>query len=148
MKNILAIGICILVFGTGSKCQTNQAIREVELSKISRGYEEHIRINADSLHVMIENRKGEKASQSFSRKISPDEWTSIINVAKGIKLKDVPALAAPSMKRASDAAMHSTLTVSTEDGQSYSHGYDDEDPHEALQPLRKAIREISSQKQR
>jgi hypothetical protein len=98
--------------------------------------------------VRIDNRKSEKPSQSFSRKITADEWTALVNMAKEIKLKDIPALVAPTMKRASDAAMHATLTVSTEDGKSYSHGYDDENPHEALQPLRKAIRELSNQKQR
>jgi hypothetical protein len=146
MRTILTISICIFAFGTSSKCQTNQSIREIELSKVSRGYEEHIRVNADSLYVLIENRKGEKSSQSFSRKITADEWTALVTIVKEVKLKDIPALAAPTMKRASDAAMHATLTVNTEDGKSYSHGYDDEDPHEALQPLRKAIRELSSQK--
>jgi hypothetical protein len=144
MKNILTISVCLLVFGTASKCQTNQSVREIELSKISRGYEEHIRVDADSLHVLIENRKSEKPSQSFSRKITTDEWATLVSIVKEIKLKDMPALVAPTMKRASDGAMHATLTVNTEDGKSYSHGYDDEDPHEALQPLRKAIRELVS----
>jgi hypothetical protein len=41
--------------------------------------------------------------------------------------------------------MHATITIYTKGGSAYAHGYDDENPHEALRPLRKAIREISRQ---
>jgi hypothetical protein len=144
MRNVLVISIFILAFVSLSKGQTGQTISEIELSKVSRGYEEHVRVNTDSIHVLIENRKGGKPSHSFSRKVSADEWTQLIKLTKTLKLTDIPALAAPTMKRASDAAMHATLTIYTQEGKSYSHGYDDENPHESLQPLRKAIRELSS----
>jgi hypothetical protein len=142
MKNILLPIVMVFVFGTASKCQQEAVIREIELSKVSRGYAEHIRINPDSLHVLIENRKGNKPSESYSRKISKDEWTALIKTIQDVPLKDISALTSPTMKRASDGAMHATITVYTTDEKSYSHGYDDEDPHKALQPLRKAIREL------
>jgi hypothetical protein len=146
MRNIISICLLVCFFGTASRCQTGGEIREIELSKISRGYEEHVRVNPDSIHVLIDNRKDSGSSVSYSRKISPDEWTSLVQTTKNIELKDLPALPSPSMKRAADAAMHATLTVYTKDGKSYSHGYDDEDPHRVLQPLRKAIRDLSNQK--
>lgn len=148
MRNAIATCLLVLIFEAAGNCQSTSEIREFELSKVTRGYQEHVRITADSLHVFIENRKDEKASRSYSRVITKDEWTTLLSAAKELNLKDLPALPSPGMKRAADAALHATLTVYTKDGQSYSHGYDDEDPHKALQPLRKAIREISSQKQK
>jgi hypothetical protein len=142
MKNILIPIFMVFAFGTASKCQQDPAIREIELSKVSRGYAEHIRINPDSLHVLTENRKGNNPPESYSRKITKEEWTALIKIIQDIPLKDIPALTSPTMKRASDGAMHATITVYTTDEKSYSHGYDDEDPHKALQPLRKAIREL------
>lgn len=144
MKNILIPIFMVFVFGTASKCQQDPAIREIELTKVSRGYGEHIRINPDSLHVLIENRRGNNPSESHARKITKDEWTTLIKTIQDVPLKDIPALTSPTMKRASDGAMHATITIYTTDEKSYSHGYDDEDPHKALQPLRKAIRALGN----
>jgi hypothetical protein len=145
MKNILIPVFLVFVFCTASKCQQDPVIREIEMSKVSRGYAEHIRIGSDSLHVLIENRKGNKPGESYSRKITPDEWTSLVNTIRNVKLKDIPALTSPTMKRASDGAMHATLTVYTTDEKSYSHGYDDENPNDILKPLHKIIRELVHQ---
>jgi hypothetical protein len=145
MRTILSVSILIFAFGTNSKCQDGNIIREIELSKTSRAYQEHIRINADSLHVLVEDRKNEKASTSYSRKITKEEWNVLLNMTKDLVLKDLSSLPSPTMKRAYDGAMHATITIYTKDGSSYAHGYDDENPHEALRSLRKAIREISRQ---
>jgi hypothetical protein len=142
MKTILCI--CVLLFsGVLAGAQPADAVREIELSKVSRGYEEHIRITADSLHVFTEGRTGNKPSKNFSRKVMAEEWAAFVKTIKALSLKDLPALPSPTMKRAQDAAMHSTITIQTADGRSFAHGYDDEDPHQALKPLLKQIRALS-----
>lgn len=147
MKAFSITVLLAAIFSFSSFGQTAK-VREIELSKLARGYQEHIRINADSLHVLIENRKDERSSRSFQRPISHEEWSRLLHLVKDLKLKDLPALPSPTMKRAADAAMHATITIYTNDGQSYSHGYDDEDPHLVLQPLRTAMREIATQKEK
>jgi hypothetical protein len=106
-----------------------------------------VRIKADSVHVLVHDIRGEKAPVNFSRKTEESEWTRLLEIMKTIKEKEIETLPSPSMKRASDAAMHGTLTVTTNSDKTYSHGFDDENPHDSLRPLLKAVREISGQKE-
>jgi hypothetical protein len=142
MKTLFFIAACALFTTTALNAQT-AVITQIELTKQSRGYQEAIRITTDSVFVIAEDLKGGKPSITYSRPISPDDWTKLVNSIGSLKLKDIASLSSPTMKRASDAAMHSTLKITTDDGNSYAHGYDDENPHEALQELRKTVREVS-----
>jgi hypothetical protein len=139
--------VLLLVCCTLLWAQNKDEIKEIEFSKISRGYEEHVRVKSDSVHVFIHDMRGEKTPVNFSRKIEEAEWVSLIESLKVIRLTDIEELPSPSMKRASDAAMHGTLTVTTKSEQSYSHGFDNEDPHESLKPLLKLVRDISGRKE-
>jgi hypothetical protein len=141
MRNIFCV--CILLFYGAVWAQPAGGIREIELSKVSRGYEEHIRVTADSLHVFIENKMGEKPPKDFSRKMTAEEWKNLAGTLEGHPVKELKDLPSPTMKRAHDAAMHSTITIHTADGASVSHGYDDENPHGSFLPLLKAIRVLS-----
>ena len=142
MKILLSINVLLLVFGNVSNCQPAKTINQIEVTKTSRGYQENVRLTRDSLIVYIENNVAGKAPMKHTRKLDPKEWTSLIQALDGVVLKDIPALPSPTMKRASDAAMHSTITISAEGGKTYAHGYDNEDPHQALKPLLKMVREI------
>lgn len=135
---IILLMVPCLVFAQSAE------VREVELSKVSRGYEEHIRITPDSLHVFTENKMGEKAVKDFSRKVSEKEWTRLVEIIRIRPVKELHDLPSPTMKRAHDAAMHSTITIHLADGTSVTHGYDDENPHGAFVPLLKEIRTLSS----
>lgn len=124
--------------------QSAGKIREIELSKVSRGYEEHIRITPDSLHVFAESKMGDKPVTDFSREVSENEWTRLVEIAGIRPAKELRDLPSPTMKRAHDAAMHSTITIHMTDGTTVTHGYDDENPHTAFVPLLKEIRKLSS----
>lgn len=140
MKHTLLF-VFILV-SIGAFGQADQ-ITQIELSQVSRGYSEHIRITSDSLFFSSEDRKSEGAAGRYGVAIDLPQWEHLMHVAAKLKLQDMNALPSPTMKRASDAAMHSTISITTKSGQSYSHGYDDEHPHEAIEPLRAAIRELA-----
>lgn len=142
----LSIGLLLLCC-TLLWAQSKNDIKEIEFSKIARGYEEHVRITTDSVHVFMHDVRGEKPAVSFSRKIEKDEWVKLMDITKSIKLSEIGGLPSPTMKRASDAAMHGTLTLTTGGDKSYSHGFDDENPHDSLKPLLKSVREISGRKE-
>lgn len=143
-KSIITI---LLVWWTALLAQKNAEIKQVEFSKVSRGYEGHVRIKSDSVHVFIHDIRGDKAAVKFSRKTEESEWVKIIESAKPLKLKEIEALPSPTMKRASDAAMHGTLTITTADEKTYPHGFDDENPHDSLKPLLKLVKEISGRRE-
>jgi hypothetical protein len=136
--------IIILLLVPGFVFAQPAEVRQVELSKVSRGYEEHIRITPDSLHVFTENKMGEKPVTDFSRMVSEKEWTRLVEVVRIHPVKELRDLPSPTMKRAHDAAMHSTITIHMADGTSVTHGYDDENPHVAFLPILKEIRTLSS----
>jgi hypothetical protein len=144
MTNILKVSIgCALLFLTTILWgQPQQTVTQIELSKISRGYQEDVRITPDSVFILMDDSSGQPRVR-HSRKLESQEWTRLVESLDDVQLTIIPSLPSPTMNRAVDGARHSTLTVTTSDGRSYPHGFDDEDPHEALQPLLKVLREIS-----
>src|SRR5690349_16575717 len=129
-----------------AQCQSTNSIQRVELSKVSRGYQEYIRVTPDSVNVLVQSGTSPDSNADFGRKLEADEWTNLIKKLDGIKLSDIPNLPSPTMKRAHDGAHHSTITVQTNDGKEYAHGYDDEDPNKALKSLMKEIRALGGKK--
>ena len=128
--------------GNIAKCQSAD-VHQIEFSKETRGYQEHIRITADSLNIYAEDAVRGNKSTNESRKLEAQEWTSLVAALEHVKLSELDKLASPTMKRASDAAMHSTITITTKNGQTFSHGFDDDNPHKILQPLVKSIRQVA-----
>jgi hypothetical protein len=121
-------------------------INRIELSKISRGYEEHVRITPDSVNVLVQSSLDPTLNADYGRKITQDEWANLVKTLDAIKLQNVASLPSPTMNRAMDAAKHSTITITTSNEKEYSHGYDDENPHDALKPLLRKIIETSGKK--
>ncbi len=122
--------------------QKHDAIAQIEWSKVSRGYEESTRITSDSVNVIAIDRKGTGKNLNFGRKTNPQEWAELVSLVQQVSLKDISKLASPTMDRASDAALHSTITIRDASGKEYSHGFDNDNPNEALKPLIKAISKI------
>lgn len=145
MKNIVLF-ITLFAVATGSQCQSNENIARIELSKVSRGHQEYIRVTPDSVNVLVQSSLSSESNADFGRKLEADEWINLVKKLEGIKLADIPNLPSPTMKRAHDGAYHSTITVQTKDGKEYAHGYDDEDPNKALRSFRKELRDIAGKK--
>jgi hypothetical protein len=145
MKIIPLIGTFVLLFGMAAQCQQQVEIKRVEFRKFTRGYDENISITSDSLHVWIDDTRAGKPA-GYSRVVTKEEWIGLVSLIQELSLKELPSLPSPSMQRASDGAMHSSITIHTGDGQSYVHGFDNYDPHRDLRPLLDKIREISGTK--
>jgi hypothetical protein len=58
---------------------------------------------------------------------------------KGIKPREIENLKSPGDKRTYDAASHGSIILTTAAGESFSHGFDDTEPHQSLQTLMKRI---------
>ena len=133
----------MFVIANVSRCQSTSELTRIELSKISRGYQEHIRLTPDSVNVFVESSLNPSQNTAYGRKITEAEWVSLVQTLEGVKLSDIPKLPSPTMNRATDAAKHSTITIQTKDGKEYSHGFDDENPNVALREMLRKIREVS-----
>ncbi len=136
-KYILLIG-CLLAL-LEVRCQAPSAVKQVEYTTLTRGYQKHIIISQDSIAVTVEGREENK---SYKRALSKDEWRTLMDCLKKVKLSEIPELKSPTMKRTYDGARHSTLTLITNETTPLTHAFDNEEANEKLLPLMKAIQKI------
>jgi hypothetical protein len=119
--------------------QKQDDITAITLTKQTRGYVEEVVISRDSVHAMVENHRVPDQSKHLKSSIDQDDWARVVMTLKDVNLTDVDGLQSPTMDRARDAAMQSTIVISFKGGKSVSHSFDDENPHRDLKPLLEAI---------
>ena len=133
--------VCLILVMMVAKCQGQslENITSIEFVKQSRGFHDQIVISADSVQGVIENHRAAQKSEQYARDVDQDDWLTLMTALKDVSLKDLDGLQSPTMDRAHDGAIHSSIVINFKDGTSVSHGFDDEKPHPDLQPLLNAI---------
>lgn len=131
---ILAISLAASM----SQCdkQKNVAIETIEFSSLTRGYQKKVTIRQDSTTTSVQGRGEDSMQKSIT---SRDEWDNLIKAIQSIDVNHISDLKSPSMKRAFDGAMHSSIRIVTKQGEVYEHAFDDENPHPALSQLLSVI---------
>jgi len=139
-------GSLILLFTLlvlGMACgQSREDITSITFTKQTRGYLDEVVISRDSVHGVIENDRSPENSKTYAAGVDPEDWTKLMVALKDVSLRDIDGLRSPTMNRAHDAAIHSSITITLEDGNTVVHSFDDENPHPDLQPLLNAILEF------
>jgi hypothetical protein len=135
MKSILFSSI--LLASCIAMSQNQEHIIRIEFSSLTRGYQEHVAFTRDSMKYSRVQAGRPKVAEA--RVFKKSEWEDLIKVAQKINLKEIQELKSPTMKRSFDGAKHSTITIITDSNQSYSHLFDDENPHAKLKALMGAI---------
>jgi hypothetical protein len=126
--------------GLSVQCQTSNNIKKIEYTTLTRGYQKHVVISADSVKVSVEGRNEDRQNK---RALSKTEWNSVMGALKDVAISSIPSLPSPTMKRAYDGALHSTLTLTTRDQTEFGHSFDDENPDPKLMPLMRAVIKIA-----
>lgn len=142
MRKLLFTSIFILTTFNLAAGQTLDKITTLEFTKQSRGFLDQLVISRDSIHGMVENHRATDQSKHYASDIDQDQWAELVLSLKDVSLADVDGLQSPTMNRAHDGAVHSTIVITLEDGQSVTHGFDDENPHPDLKPLLDAMLEF------
>lgn len=114
-------------------------ISTITLTRQTRAYFEEVVISHDSVHSTIENHRLPEQGKHYSASIDQDDWADLMNTLTGVSLEDIDGLQSPTMDRARDAAVSSTIVIGFKDGDSVSHTFDDENPHPDLKSLLEAI---------
>lgn len=122
-------------------------ITQIEFATSTRGYHKDVVIVQYTLKV-VELTRNDEHEKITNKKIDSGTWKKLLASLKNISLPEISSLAAPSMKRAVDAARTSTITITTNKGESYAHTFDDEDPNERLRPLMTLIHSLESEDNR
>jgi hypothetical protein len=136
-KNVLLFVLASMLTAMQLHAQGDSAITRITFTSLTRGYQKQIVITPDSSTLLISKQE----TRTETRKLEKGEWKNLLTCVKKIKPEVLPELKSPTMKRAHDGALHSTITIISE-GKEWSHSFDDEDPHEKLRPLLKIVKRI------
>ena len=137
-----AVPLILIVcwFNLNQACaQQQDDITAITLTKQTRAYLEEVVISRDSVHAMVENHRSPEHSKHSDSSIDQDEWARVVMTLNDVNLAGIDGLQSPTMDRARDAAMQSSIVISFKGGDSVSHSFDDENPHPDLKPLLDAI---------
>lgn len=141
MKSLLYF-ICITFFASPAQCQSTGEVKKFEFTTLTRGYQKQVFITADSLIEIVDGRQED--NKIVKRKLEPAEWNELISGLESLKLESIPSLQSPTSRRAFDGARHSTITITTQDGKEWQHGFDDENPHPDLKAIMEVILRIET----
>jgi hypothetical protein len=119
--------------------QTSSYITRIEFNSGSRTFRQQIIITSDSIVSVKEDFRINLKPVVKSGKATPAEWKNILQCLKDVALEEIPSLKSPSDKRTYDGASHGSIIITTRDRRSFTHDFDDENPHAKLQPLMKQI---------
>lgn len=132
--------VVMVLMITGNACaQTLENISAVAFTKQSRGFVDEVVVSRDSVRGVIENHREPDNSKHYAAGIDEDGWSKLMIALQGIDLQEVDGLQSPTRNRAHDGAIHSSIVITFDNGNSISHSFDDENPHPDLQPLLDAI---------
>lgn len=130
------LGCWLLLGAVAVRCQSVPAVQRIEYISMTRGYEKRVVMTPDSLYHQVQGRGTAVDEKGLLPK---GGWAQLKDAYTGVKPAELPSLPSPTMKRAYDGAMHSSITLYTSDGQAYTHSFDDEDPNDQLKKLMRAI---------
>jgi hypothetical protein len=126
------------------RSQTTHEIVTIQFTSIARGgYSKEVIITRDSLQQYITERRGEDR-KAINTAIDKKDWALLVASTNTLAIQEVPELVSPTQKRAFDGARHSSLTITMSNRSVYSHSFDDELPHEKLQPLMNEVLRLIS----
>lgn len=121
------------------RAQALEDIITLEFTRQTRGFVDKLVISKDSVQGIVEDNRASEKSKHYASPIDQEDWAGLMITLKDVSLKDVDGLQSPTMNRAHDGAIHSSIVINFKGGVSVSHGFDDENPHRDLQPLLDAI---------
>jgi len=134
MLKFLVLSIIVIV-SCNSFVQKESDVTRIEFNSGSRTFREQIILTRDSIIVVKEDFRIDLKPQIKRKSMSAKDWQGLMEIADRIDIKSIGELKSPTDKRTYDAASHGSLIISTKNNKSYTHGFDDEEPHAKLKPL-------------
>lgn len=139
---ILCLILLAIVTTAVTVTQKTEDVNRIEFNSGTRTYREQLIITPDSLSVIKEDFRVDQRPQIHRRSTSAGEWRSVKEALKDIRLTEIETLQSPTMKRTFDGAAHGSIIITTSDGRSFTHGFDDENPHRKFRLLMDQISKL------
>jgi len=139
----LALSFLIVVFVVvNSSAQQESDVTRVEFNSGTRTQRQQVILTPDSIRIIREDFRVDQTPDVTDRAMPSNEWQNVISSLKDVRLTEIKNLQSPSMRRTFDGAAHGSLIITTRNGDTYTHGFDDEQPHRKLRGLMNAIQRI------
>lgn len=122
-----------------------QVVERIELQSATRGYKKIIEITPDSVLVREISYMSSNNPKEIRRATRRAEWEQLMKVLEAVELSALPGLQAPTKNRASDAALHSTLTITTPATTYQTPAFDNYRAHPKLQKLVELIQTVEKE---
>lgn len=135
MKYILPIIAAFVLLA----CKTTDVVKYEYRSSTMLGTRT-ITVTQDSVVTDFNGRIG---SNRTARATTPQEWKELEASVKGLNLKEINDLPAPTNKRSTDAAPFGMVKLSTADSTYHSSSFDGFDSHAKLLPLMAIFQKIA-----
>jgi hypothetical protein len=125
----------ILAIGCAAHSQHSSEILSIQFNSIARGgYSKEITLTRDSIIYNFTEGRGTKPETTRAA-MKAEDWNRLMKSLQSVNMMTISELISPTQKRAYDGAHHSSFTFITSAGATVSHSFDDEVPHQSLQPL-------------
>ena len=123
--------VFMLMFGTDSL--HSETIKSVELSYRTRGMQQFLQINRDSIEVKINDK-------ITHYKTTKAQWRNILKTFQKVRLSDISKLKRPTSKSSYDGALMAQLMVVTNRKEYNSVSFDHDTPPAALVKIINAMK--------
>jgi hypothetical protein len=117
-------------------------VHKIKFESFTRGYKKTIEITSDSVVMLQSGNVREGSPKEARQTLQAGEWEQLIEALEGIRLPELPQMEAAGKGRARDAALHSTLTITTATESYSSPAFDNYKAPAGLMGLMEKIREI------
>lgn len=138
---VLLTFLTSVVLGQGFAQQESEITR-IEFNSGTRTQRQQVILTPDSIRIIREDFRVDQRPDITDRSMTSREWKALISSLKDVRLSEIKNLQSPSMRRTYDAAAHGSLIITTSNGETYTHGFDDENPHRKLRNLMDQIRRV------
>jgi hypothetical protein len=135
MFRVIIYILFLLILMSQCMGQTSGSIVRVEYNSGTRTFRQQVIATPDSLISIEEDFRIHLKPVIKGRALSDEEWNALTGKLGRVQLSEIDELKSPTNRRTVDAAAHGSLIITTSDKKSFTHGFDDQEPHEILQPL-------------
>ncbi len=136
--------ILTLLIASLTTCNAQRTIETIKFTTGSRGWNNSVIINKDSVFVNNVRRMQPASTTIKNVKTSKKNWESLLVLLKKIDVEKIAELSHKSKGSEVDAAAISRITI-VADKKEYSHSFDNYSPNESLEKLLTEIKRINDE---
>ncbi len=120
-------------------------VEKITVESFTRGYQKKINITPDSIFFQQSGHVSAGSRKEVRQALQPGEWEQLMKKLEGVKLTALPEMEVEGSNRARDAALHTTISLSTASEIYNSPTFDNYQAPSGLMALMEEIKQMEEQ---